>query len=129
MGGCPPQGVGLGTWAFSCRLWESRSIHKGRWRLLCQAGPNRGQHGSYSWLHSPCALGVCRLGSVSSTTLKSPRDYLGSTLCQRAAGGFRLNTPRHSSPGAGREDGSGGKALGVRIRSPCPLKEGGPVFS
>lgn len=98
VGGCLPQPAGLGTWAFSCRLWEPRSIHKGQWRLPARARPGKqGTAWFLFWLHSPCAR-VCPLGSVSSTTLKSPRDHLGATLCQRPAGGFRLNTPRHSSP-------------------------------
>lgn len=80
------QQADLGTWAFSCRLWEPRSVCTGWWLLLSQAGPHSGQHGSCSCLYSPCALDVCPLGSVSSSTLKRPRNFLGSTLCQWAAG-------------------------------------------
>lgn len=46
------------------------------------------------WLHSPCALDVCPLGSVSSTTLKSPRDFSGvNSMPVGSRKGFRLNAP------------------------------------
>lgn len=113
----------LGTWAFSCRLSEPRSIPTGRWLLLCQAGPNRGQRGSCSWIHSPHALDVCPLGSVSTTTLKSPRDFLGSENARGQQEMLQTEcSMRLHPPELGEKGGSGGRVQGVGASSPPELR-------